>query len=384
MIANFDYMPLLQYNEVKAKHMKSKRRVTIAVITCYHRPDYVRARTLRAALQSLPGVRVLVIKNEKRGWLRYPEVVWKVGQAKRQQQPDVYLLTFRGQEILPAILAIAGRKPVWFDEFIVPLAYATGERHKRSPAAMLKHFLARFSAPIYRLWLQRCTLVFADTHVHAELSARVNRVNLRKYVAIPVGTDETVFTSPRTRSKPEHFQVFYYSTGMQPLHGIPVVLAAAEQLQKQPIEFLIVGGKKPMERAVQAAQQRGAKVRYERWVQFDELAQIMQTSTLCLGGPFGGTPQAEHVITGKTYQMLAAGRPVVVGASPATAAYFTHRQNALIVPQGDADALAKTILWAYQHPSELRQIAERGQALYAREFSIESIARLLRPLVLGL
>ena len=46
----------------------------------------------------------------------------KTWRARRQQKPDVYLLTFRGYEMLPFYaLLIAGSQPVVFDEWINPL-----------------------------------------------------------------------------------------------------------------------------------------------------------------------------------------------------------------------------------------------------------------------
>lgn len=354
----------------------------IAVITCYFDPDYVRARTLRAALRTIPGVKVIVCKNTRKGMLRYPEMLWKIWQLKRQSKPDVYLLTFRGQEILPYVLLLAGKKPIWFDEFIVPIAYATGEKHKKSFAIKVKHFLARISVPLYKRWLRRCSAILADTAAHAELSARAAHMNLSTYTAVPVGADEKLFVPPTKVIEKSKFQVFYYSSGMQPLHGIPLVLEAATQLRvNEDIEFVLVGGKKPMEAAVRAAQNQGARIRYERWVPFEQLVTTIYQSSLCIGGPFGNTQQAQHVITGKTYQFLACQAPVLVGASEATSEYFVDKENALVIPQGDAAAIAKVINWAYKHPEELQTIALRGRKLYEKQFSTAAIAKLLKPLV---
>lgn len=355
----------------------------IAAITCYFDPDYVRARTLRAALASLPDIKIIVVKNRHKGGLRYPEIVWKIWQTKRREKPDAYLLTFRGQEILPLVLLLAGRKPVWFDEFIVPIAYATGEQHQKSFAIMVKHALARLATPLYKNWLKHCRAILADTQRHAEVSARSAHMNMRKYLAVPVGTDEKLFT-PVTgkRSENDRFTVFYYSTGMQPLHGIPTVLEAAKALADKPeIEFYFLGGKEPMRRAVMQAQAEGANVRYDAWLPFDQLPKVMQEAGVCLGGPFGGTPQAMNVVTGKTYQMLACAAPVIIGASQATEEYFTNKENALIVPQADAKALRKAVLWACQHQTELAEIGQKGRKLYERQFSTVAIARRLQPLV---
>jgi glycosyltransferase involved in cell wall biosynthesis len=353
----------------------------IAVITCYFMPDYVRARTLRAALTQLPGVKLIIIKNSHTGLLRYPEILWKIWQVKRRQKPDAYLLTFRGQEILPFVLTLAGAKPLLFDEFIVPSAYLS-EQHQKSAAIRIKYFLIRVSAPFYRHWLSRCRAILTDTQSHAELSARLNHLNLSTYHVVPVGTDEGLFKPAPVRKESDIFRVFYYTTGMQPLHGIPVVLEAAGILKAhKDIEFFMVGGKKPMQKAVRRATDNGAQVHYERWIAFEDLVATIQDAGLCLGGPFGDTQQAHHVVTGKTYQFLACGVPVVVGASEATAEYFVDKQNTLVVPQGDAASLAKAVLWAKSHPAEIRGIADEGRTLYEKRFSTAAIAKLLEPLV---
>jgi len=353
----------------------------IAVITCYFLPDYVRARTLRATLKTMPGVHVVIVKNKHTGLLRYPEILWKIWQVKRHQAPDAYLITFRGYEILPFVLWMAGKKPVIFDEFIIPILHATNEKHIRTASMMVKHFLSRVGEPMYRRWLRRCKAILADTQVHAELSARVQRLNLSKYVAVPVGADEKLFKPVWAYQTNDIFRIFYYSLGMQPLHGIPIVLEAAEKLKDADVEFIMVGGKKPMERAVKAAQARGANIRYERWVPFENLVDAIQSSALCLGGPFGDTQQAHHVVTGKTYQFLACAAPVLVGNSEATDEYFKDKENALVVPQGDAEALARAIRWAQKHPAELAGIAKSGRKLYEKEFSTPALARRLQPLV---
>lgn len=358
----------------------------IAVITCYHDPDYVRARTIRAALRLVPGVKVLEIKNTHKGMLRYPQVLWRVWQAKLSEKPDVYVLTFRGQELLPFLLLLVGKKPLIFDELIIPIAYANNESHKKSLKIRIFYALARISEPLYKNWLHKCFAVLADTNAHAELSARTSDMNLSKYTVLPVGTDETVFKPSAVKpALSDKFQVFYYSTGMQPLHGIQYVLAAAELLKdNESIEFLIVGGKKPLRKAVKQAADAGARVKYEAWIPFEELLATMQNSGLCLGGPLGNTNQAQHVITTKTYQMTAAAVPALIGDSEATREYFVNKDNAIIVPQGDAEAIKRAILWAQKNPEELGRIGQNGRKTYEKNFSTAALAKIWQKLLADL
>ncbi|MCA9327347.1 glycosyltransferase, partial [Candidatus Saccharibacteria bacterium] len=98
-------------------------------------------------------------------------------------------------------------------------------------------------------------------------------------------------------------------------------------------------------------------------------------------GPFGGTQQARHVITGKTFQSLACGVATLVGEGLATDEVFVDRENALVVPQNSVEKLAESIRWAANNPQALRTIADNGRKLYEVKFSTVALGRLARPLI---
>ncbi|HSX41875.1 MAG TPA: glycosyltransferase [Candidatus Saccharimonadales bacterium] len=363
----------------------------IAVITCYGQPDYVRARVLRSALKQLPGVETIIVKNSKKGLGRYFEVIRKIIIVKRQEKPDVFLLTFRGYEILPFLLLVAGKTPVIFDEFINLTEWVVDEHKKLSKNSWAAKLLNSW----YGRQLKKCRLILADTPAHAQYSSQRSNVPLEKYLALPVGTDETVFqpiiakkfpgrnshTSDMTYGKSGDggekrstiFQVLYYGS-MLPLHGLDVVLQAAlSLLSDKGVVFLLVGGGPKAAEKIGAAKSKGANVEYKKWIPFDELPEAIKQSALCLAGPFGDTLQAQMVVTGKAYQFLACGRPTVVGQNRASND-FSDKQNALVVPQGDAAALAATISWAAAHPSELMKIGANGRQLFEQKFATKIIA----------
>jgi glycosyltransferase involved in cell wall biosynthesis len=306
-----------------------------------------------------------------------------VWQSRRRDNPDIYILTFRGQEILLPVLWLTRGKPLIFDEFIVPLAWTQEKNRRKTAGTFGKKLLVAAAAPLYKRWLRRCRYILADTDIHAQVSSQVSGVPLERYLAVPVGTDETVFRLPKaTTKKNDTFTVFYYGN-MLPLHGLPYVLQAAEQLAGKPIEFLLVGGGKATERLVMAAKARGAHVTYKSWIPFQELPQTVHTAHICLGGPFGNTEQAQRVITGKTYQFLASGVPTLIGESQAsqTGKLFIDQENSLVVPQADGAALAQKIAWAYEHQDKLPAIGAAGRKLYEERFSVPVIARLLERLL---
>ncbi len=350
------------------------KHLLVVSITCYFNPDYVRSRTIRTALLDDPSVALVIIKNRHTGLLRFPEVLWKLLVVRIRVRPDAYLLNFRGYELLPFLVLIAGRKPIVFDELVNPVLVVN--EHRTQKRGVIKMLMCGWVvlARLYYVLLKRCTVILSDTPAHAAYSAQLAGIDPKRYAAVPVGTDETLFYPQKTAPRPSGiFQVFMYSTGGQPLHGIPIVLEAARLLKKHTdIEFVLSGKGLIAERAAEARKD-GAHIKHTEWIPFETLPDIIRSSGICLGGPFGDTVQAQYVITGKTYQFLACAAPVIVGKSE-TLKLFSDKINSLVVPQADPRALADAILWAKNHPKQLTAIAREGRKLYETQFSQQIIA----------
>ncbi len=148
----------------------------IAIITCYHDPDYIRSRTLRAAFRLQPDVVVHEIKNSSTGILRYPQVLWLLWKLRRQQQLDALLLTFRGQELLPFVLLLAGKTPVWFDEFVPP-SYALTEPYRKSLKKFIRKAIVRLAQPLYLILCDAATLCW-PTHMRTQILVLVPRTSI--------------------------------------------------------------------------------------------------------------------------------------------------------------------------------------------------------------
>lgn len=340
----------------------------VAVVTCYKHTNYVRAITLRRAVAAVPKTEVLIVKNRHKSLLRYPEVIARLLWTRLRHRPDVYLVTFRAYEILPIAALLRWPKKLMYDEFLNPLEWLEEDRKEWWAKFIPKKLLKAF----YRLLLKRCSLVLTDTDAHAASSSKLLGIAQDKFMSIPVGSDEDLFHPIKDRTLTKKFTVFYYGS-MLPLHGLDVVISAAEEVRDLPVQFVLAGGGKPAQLAVQKANDNGAHVEYRTWVPYEQLAELAGRSHLTLCGPFGDTPQARMVITGKTYQFLACGVPVVIGKTLA-ADMFTDKKDCLITPLGDAKELASVIRWAYEHQDKLEAIGQNGYKLYAEQFSSDALA----------
>ena len=370
----------------------------VCVITCYNQPNYVRAKTLRAAFRDA-GHDVIIVKNDATGLLRYVQVLRRLIAVKRNNHPDVFVLTFRGYEILLPVRLITRGRPLIYDEFINPIEWIVKEERKveaksgsnRAYVLLVKcvsWFIVRIVGSgafrlFYRKLMNSTELILADTASHADISAELTGVGRQRYAAVPVGTDETTFAHDTLeRPQNEQFTVLYYGN-MLPLHGLKYVIEAAVKMNHDPVKFVLIGGDSRVAHDVAFAIGNGANIDYKAWVDFDKLPALMREADLCLAGPFGGTFQSRFVVTGKAYQFMAMGRPIVVGANQESDV-FTDKKNALVVEQANADSLVKAIRWAMKHETKLNGIGKAGRELYDKEFSSQALAKTAAKLLDGL
>jgi glycosyltransferase involved in cell wall biosynthesis len=347
----------------------------VAVVSCSPFIDYVRARTLRTGFGESADTEVILVKNEKANIGRYFEVFSKLIKIRFQEKPDVYVLTFRGYEMLLATLLVAGNKPVIFDEFINPIEWLIYEKHKLRPNSLLAKIFGSF----YKSLVKRSSVILADTKAHAEYSAVLNNLNIHKYQVVPVGTDEKLFHPLKSVSKKitkkTKFKVFYFGQLMTPLQGFGFILEAAVKLREtKDIEFVIIGNNKNTKQDIEKAIKLGASIKHIDWVEFNKLPNEIHKADLCLGGPFGATVQSQMVVTNKTTQFMACAKPVIVGKNKIHR-IFHDGKNCLLVNQGSSQAIADKILWSYKNRRLLKSIGKNGYKTYQDNFSQKVISQ---------
>lgn len=349
--------------------MTNKKKLSVCLVTCYRDPDYIRVKTLEAGLTA-NNVKLSIVRNKRRGVLRYIEVALKLVKVRFSVNPGIYLVTFRGYEILPLVLLIGMGKKVIFDEFINLVEWTVYEHKKIKPNSLNERLLTVF----YRFLLKRTTKIILDTDSHTRYSADLMNLPIERYQAIPVGTDEKVFKATRRLPKDSSkFQVLYYGS-MLPLHGAEYVIQAAMDVKERNIEFLLIGGDAKFRHDVDIAISKGANIKYKNWVPYAKLPQAIADADVCLGGPFGDTIQSQLVITGKTAQFLRMGKPAIVGKNKESTV-FNDKVNAIIVDQASAGALEEAIMWSYRNQESLNMIGRDGIKLYDTYFSSKVVAR---------
>jgi glycosyltransferase involved in cell wall biosynthesis len=190
-----------------------------------------------------------------------------------------------------------------------------------------------------------------------------------------VGAEERLFEPGWHRA--DEFVALFVGK-LIPLQGVDTILAAARLAPD--IRFRIVG----------SGQLDGLlsdpppNVEHVPWIEYEQLPDEIRQAG-CSLGVFGTTGKARRVIPNKAFQAIACGAPLVTAGTPAARELLSDEASALLVPAGDAEALAGAIRRLAADPELASRIAAGGRATYERKASeavlgerwLEIIERLL-------
>jgi glycosyltransferase involved in cell wall biosynthesis len=352
----------------------------VCFVLSYRAPDYIRGRSICEALRRVPEVQLTLAVNRSRGIRRYWETVRALVLARKDFDPEIFILGFRGHEIAWLVRWLTRGKPLVIDAMMSPYAALKEEAKLGLPGKLLAPLWRKYESAI----LQQADAVLTDTRLHCEYYCNEFGLATDKITVVPVGAAEALSTelSPSERAPTEPLRVLFYGSFL-PLHGVDLIIEAAALVADLPIEFQFIGGSPAQGERLRAACSEHGVTRYAHraWVPFELLMRDeIPRSDLCLGGPFGGTPQARRVVTGKTSQCLAQGKATIVGRIDEDVGYV-DRVNCLLVEQGNAKAIADAIRWALDHRSELAAIGQRGKVLYSQRLSTRVIGERMLPML---
>ena len=361
-------------------HNKNKK-IKVCYILSYRCPNYIRTKTLTGALKRMDNVVLFEAVNTTKGICRYAQTLILLLWIRIKKNPDYYILGFRGYEIFWIVRFITFGKVLIFDHMMSPYDSLVNEKKIVRNGGLFDRLICFYEKSI----LRHTDIILTDTDLHKTYFASQFAVNAEKIHSIPVGTDEDMFKPVPFIShgdKKDFFSVLFYGSFL-PLHGIDIILAVAHLLRDKPISFTIIGGRGKALRDFNEMKKRLDlnNIIHKKWVPYEELPDVIQKADVCLGGPFGNTGQAHRVITGKTFQSLAMGKPVIVGKIEHDYG-FRDKENCLLVSQGNKRNLAEAILWCSENQDKLPAIGNNGLELYRNNFSIDRIRKILQEILL--
>jgi len=262
---------------------------------------------------------------------------------------------------------IAGRLARWSDEgrrrpVIVSSVRASNLRNRG-----WQYRLARWTAPLADAFtpVSRRTLEFA---------ARTEGVAPERATVIPNGIDPADWDSipdmAAARAKLDLPQDAFVVCTLSRLHeqkGMEFLLAAARTVaEKAPSATFLISGYGPLRERLEAqARQLGVDARVRFLGYRKDVALILAASDVF------ALPSLWEGMSNAVLEAMAAGKPVVATAVDGAVDQVLPGESGLLVPPGDADALAQALLDLARDPRKAQEMGIKGRERVRREFSLD-------------
>ena len=280
---------------------------------------------------------------------------------------DALIVGYPGHADLDVARRVARGRPVVFNPLVSLYDTLVADRGRfggRSPAGRALLWLDRHA-------FRSADLVVTDTQANAEFFAELAGLGAARVATCFVGAEERLFAPAEREREPA---TVLFVGKLIPLHGLETVLSAARLAPE--LRFRVVGD----------GQLRGllrgrpANVEHVPWLPYDSLPGELQRAT-CALGVFGRSAKAARVIPNKAFQALACGTPLVTADTAAARELLVEGDSALLVPVGDAEALAQALVRLSADGELARRVGDGGLAAYRANASEEVLGARWRGLL---
>ena len=311
---------------------------------------------LRGAGVEVVEEHVSVWDGDQHGWGAGPTRALRLAAAearlltRRRPDADALIVGYPGHFDLPTARRAARGRPVVFNPLVSLVDTLVADRGRFRPGSLA----ARALETVDRRAFRAADVVVADTAADARFFEGL--AGLDEVPVCFVGAEDRLFKP--SWSPPERFVVLFVGK-LIPLHGVETILAAAREAPE--IDFRLVGSGQ-LEGLLAG---RPPNVQHVPWIEYERLPAEIQRSG-CSLGIFGGSGKAQRVIPNKAFQAIACAAPLVTADTPAARELLVDEESALLVPPGDATALARAVRRLADDPELSRRIAAGGRAAYER------------------
>lgn len=305
--------------------------------------SYERNQVITSFLYSSNKINLSCIAyNNKSYSQRILRIFFKILKNRLFNKYDLIFVGFLSQPLIPIIKIIFPNTPIIADGFLSVHETLVEDRKKISKSSLIAKLLFIYEKTIFSI----PQLLIFDTKTHS--------LHLKKYFNLPftpsfiyVLTNKFFFKNQLKDKNPANNQVLYYLSFM-PLHGIMFVLKAMLILQNRyhsKIILKIIGDGFEKRKAIKFTKNNKLKnVIFLKWSSKANILNEINLSLFCLGGHFSANARAKTVIPGKSFQIIACKKALIVANNKANKEIFKHKHNAYFCDPENPNSLAKSII----------------------------------------
>ena len=287
---------------------------------------------------------------------------------------DIMIVGYIGHLDIPLawLLTRLSRRPLVFSPLISLYDTLVCERSSFREGSLMSLFLRWLD----RWACARSDLVLLDTNAHINYFSDTFNLNKHKLARVFVGAiepDISTYQPNWGHLKGRKFRIVSIGK-FTPLHGLPYMLEAAQQLNHlSEISFHFIGSGQLVNQIIKKAQSLAlTNVHFPGWISYNLIPNYINHAHVCLG-IFGMSNKSSRVIPGKVFEALSMGKAVITGDSPAMRELLIDGENVILCPRGDPKTLAKKILQLYQDHDVLQKVARGGYQVFYQKTTPEKI-----------
>lgn len=270
----------------------------------------------------------------------YPVLIYRY---LRLPPHDLVFIGYMGQIDVLVIWLFARLRnvPICWDVFLCLYDTVVIDRKivsKKSIVAILLYSLEWLASRI-------ASQLILDTRTYAAYFEKLYHLEVNSVCHVFVGAELDKFKGRHVDKKSnERFTVLFYGQFI-PLHGIDTIVHAAKIIEEsgKDVRWILIGRGQEQAHIDQLIDKIGIKSMLRiPWVPYERLIEYINAADICLG-IFGSSGKASRVIPNKVYQILAAGKPLITGNSPAIRELLVDGPTVRLVEPGNPEALASAV-----------------------------------------
>ena len=217
--------------------------------------------------------------------------------------------------------------------------------------------------------------VFLECQSQKDLAVRAYRINQNKISVHFVGADDTQFYFDPVVPKLKKFTVVFRGMFL-PEAGVDVVLRAAKELEREHIQFRIIGHgllQQGVENLMQELKPTNVEIITTK-LPIEILRNKMLECHVSLG-QLANHRRVHTTIPHKAFESMAMKIPYLTGENNGVMEILCDNETCFTVPPGDYHALASKIIELRNKSAELERVAKNAYQLYQREFTPKILAQ---------
>lgn len=287
---------------------------------------------------------------------------------------DAILVMFPGYfEVIPAFFVkLLLRKKLVFDQFDSLYETIVVNRGIIREKSIFSKIIFAYERLIYKL--PDILLVHSNADKR-KLSKRFS-ISESKIRTLYIGADDTIYRNFENKRKTNVINVCYFGLYLT-LHGVDTIVKAAALLKKyREIRFYLVGQGQTYDEVRRLANK--LKVHNVTFInrvgESRENMLYLEKSDVFLG-VFEDSDRINQVLPNKVFQGLAMGKCVVTADTSASREILKNNTNSLLVPPGNEEALAATLLKLSRNTRLQKKLKIEARKDYVDNFTPKEIGK---------